>query len=167
MRRMVRFAQVAASLVLVSCANTTPVQPVQSSASPFDSAVFTGEIIELEKATPGAERFRVFQQGATGFVSLDSVRNAVEDIATRFCSRKGKALRPVRERRSRPPHVLGNFPRAELEFECADVPSATAPPAAGADRLSRLERLKRLLDSGALTQQEYEAEKAKILAAPR
>ena len=40
----------------------------------------------------------------------------------------------------------------------------SAPVAA--DKLGQLERLKKLLDSGALTQQEFEREKARLLSAP-
>jgi hypothetical protein len=48
------------------------------------------------------------------------------------------------------------------------MPTASMPPAApsGDDRLARLERLAALKASGALTDAEFEAEKAKILAGP-
>jgi hypothetical protein len=48
------------------------------------------------------------------------------------------------------------------------MPTAPMPPAApsGDDRLARLERLAALKASGALTDAEFEAEKAKILAGP-
>jgi len=154
----------ASAAIVAGCGTTSAVAPAATSKSGFDGAVYAGETVELEKASPGAELFRVFQQGATGFVSVDSVRGGVESIATQHCSRKGKTVRPIREIASKPPHVLGNFPRVEWIFECVDSP----PPSTSAlkpvgDRLDQVERLKKLLDSGALTQQEFDREKAKVL----
>lgn len=42
---------------------------------------------------------------------------------------------------------------------------AAAPAAGGSDLVSELSKLKGLLDSGALTQEEFDAAKAKLLAA--
>lgn len=154
-----------ATASLAGCATTSAVVPAAAGKSGFDDAAYPGETVELDKPTPGAERFRVFQQGATGFVSLDSVRGGVETAASQHCTRRGKVVRPLQETASKPPHILGNFPRVEWVFECADPPKATAaaPAEAGGYRLDQLERLKRLLDSGALSQQEFDKEKAKIL----
>lgn len=48
----------------------------------------------------------------------------------------------------------------------ADPPQQAAPPPAmpAADRLETLTRLEALLDSGALTQEEFDAEKRRVLA---
>ena len=151
---------------LLGCASNPPIQPAGSSKSQFDSAVFGGETSQLEKPTPGAEAYRAFYQGGSGFVSVSSVRETVEDMATKHCARKGKLVRPLQETTSKPPHVLGNFPRVEWVFECVDQVAPNAASQASTDRLGQIERLKRLLDSGALTQQEFEREKAKILGAP-
>ncbi|NOT11950.1 MAG: SHOCT domain-containing protein [Methylococcaceae bacterium] len=62
-----------------------------------------------------------------------------------------------------PPHILGNWPRIEIIFSCvttAKPSSATAPQ----DKYDRLSKLKTLLDAGAITQQEYEEEKKKVLS---
>ena len=65
-------------------------------------------------------------------------------------------------KRSRP---LGGFPEATLRFKCvsADGSTASAVAAPTADKYTQLEQLKRLLDSGALTQEEFDREKAKVL----
>ena len=130
------------------CANTTAVLPAANSKSEFLSAVYSGETVELEKQTPGAEVFRVFQQGATGFVSVANVREGVEEIATKHCARKGKTVRHIQETTSKPPHILGNFPRVEWLFECVDPPQSATTPRTDGDKLGQLERLKKLLDSG-------------------
>lgn len=153
-----------AATAVLGCASNPPVQPASSSTSRFDGAVYGGETAHLDKPTPGAEVYRAFYQGGSGFVSLSSVRGAVEDIATKHCARGGKTVRPLQETTSKPPYILGNFPRVEWLFECADrAGTIAAGGSTGIDKLGQIERLKRHLDSEALTQQEYEREKAKIL----
>jgi hypothetical protein len=153
--------------VLAACGTTSAVMPAATSRSGFEGAVYAGETVELDKPTPGDELYRVFQQGATGFVSVASVRGGVEEIATLFCARKGKGVRPVQETASRPPHALGNFPRVEWLFECAGASQIATSSTSAPDKYTQLERLKKLLDNGVLTQREFDLEKAKILEAPR
>lgn len=154
-----------AASVLFGCASNPPVQPAANSKSQFDAAVYGGETTQLENSTPGAEVYRAFYQGGSGFVSVSSVRETVEEMATKHCARKGKTARPLQETTSKPPHILGNFPRVEWLFECADSVASNAAGSPAVDKLGQIERLKKLLDSGALTQQEYEREKAKMLGA--
>ena len=150
---------------LTACASTTPVQPASTSKSRFDGAVFTGETVFLSKPTPGEESYRLFQQAATGFVSLQSVRATVETRAAAHCNRNGKSMHGLEEKASKPPYILGNFPKLELVFECVNKSSATGV-ATNSAKYERLETLKRLLDSGALTKDEFEREKAKVLSEP-
>ena len=96
-------------------------------------------------------------------MSLNSVRKTVEDLAAKQCARKGRTVRPLQETTSKPPHVLGNFPRVEWLFECTDPITSTTSASTVVDKLGQIERLKKVLDSGALTGQEYQREKAKIL----
>lgn len=151
------------AIAITGCANTTAVLPAVASKSEFQGAVYSGETVQLDKKTPGAEVFRMFQQGATGFVSVAEVRADVEVAATKHCARRGKAVRHIQETASKPPHILGNFPRVEWLFECVDAPQPTMAPRTDSDRFGQIERLKKLLDSGALTQQEFDREKAKVL----
>jgi hypothetical protein len=140
--------------------------PAASSRSAFEGAAYAGDVVALEQPTPGAEQYRVFQQAATGFVSVQSVREGAEEAASNFCARKGKIFRGVFETASKPPHILGNFPRVEVIFECADKPSTMTAPAPALGKYDRLGTLKKLLDSGAITPAEFEREKAKVLAEP-
>jgi hypothetical protein len=57
------------------------------------------------------------------------------------------------------------YPGAEIEVQGAgSLPGATPPDASGDDdRIEELERLAKLKESGALTQEEFEREKARIL----
>lgn len=151
--------------LLAACAYTTPIQITSAGKSEFEDAVYSGQSTDIEAPVPGLEKYRVFQQGATGFVSVQNVRSDVEEIASNFCNRKGKAMHAVSETASKPPHILGNFPRVELVFQCVDR-QGTKPSPTDADKYGKIEALKKLLDSGALNQQEFEAEKAKLLAPP-
>jgi len=152
-------------ILLAACANTTPIQITSVGKSEFEGSVYSGQTTDIEAPVPGLEKYRVFQQGATGFVSVQNVRSGVEEIANNFCARKGKAMHAVSETASKPPHILGNFPRVELAFQCIDRQS-TNPSSTDTDKYGKIAALKKLLDSGALTQQEFETEKAKPLTAP-
>ena len=143
---LLRTTLVLLALVLAGCASNPPVQLATSSKSQFDGAAFKGESVKVANPTPGAEAFRAFYQGGTGFVSLGSVRWTVEDMATKHCARQNKAVRQLEERTSSPPFILGNFPRVEWVFECISTPTTTK--SLNADKLTRLEQLKKLLDSG-------------------
>jgi hypothetical protein len=153
----------ATAVLLAACSSTPPVQLEATSKSQFDGAVYSGETTQIDKPTPGADAFRAFYQGGSGFISVASVRSTVEEMATQHCERRGMTVRPIQETTSKDPHILGNFPRVELVFECA-ARSRQAVGSPQVDRLAQLERLKKLLDSGALTQQEFDREKVKILS---
>lgn len=134
------------------------------STSEFDGAVFTGEKIELDTDSSGAERYRAYTRGASGFVSQDSLCEYLGGQAEKFCSQQEKRPKHLQERRAVPPYILGNFPRCELVFVCLDK---AASKAFEDSRYQRLAELKRLLDGGVITSTEFEAEKAKILGESR
>lgn len=168
MERIVQSPKVLlSSLVLLAtaCANTTPIQPAATSKSKFEGAVYTGEALTLGKPTPGVESFRVFQKGATGFVALASVRADVEQLAAAHCDITGQRVHGLVETDAKPPYILGNFPRVELVFECLDKPQSTGV-APEISKYEKLAQLKKLLENGTLTQQEFDVEKAKVLAQP-
>jgi hypothetical protein len=72
----------------------------------------------------------------------------------------GKSLKKLQERTSVPPHILGNFPRAELLFVCLPKPNTTAFED---QTYTKLSNLKKLLDNGTITKDEFEQQKYKIL----
>ena len=156
----------ALATLLAACSVTAPIQPAATSKSAFEGAVYKGQTATVGPGTPGATGYRVFQQGASGFVSVQSVRETAEQRANEFCGRKGKVMESISETTSTPPYILGNFPRVEIVFDCTDKPGVPAA-APTEDRYVKIARLKQLLDSGALTQEEFEREKAKVLAQPQ
>jgi hypothetical protein len=151
---------------LTGCSSTPAIQPVASSRSEFDGAVYSGETATISSGAPGSEEYRVFNQAATGFVSIASIRANAEQRAGVFCDRKGKVMNPLRETTAKPPYILGNFPRIEIVFECVDKPNTSSAPASSDPKYAKLVELKKLLDTGVITQQEFDREKAKILSQP-
>ena len=111
---------------------------------------------------PSDDIYRIYHRAATGFVSIQSIRQAAEQRASNFASNQGKGFVVLGEQISEPPYILGNFPRIEIVFALVEKESEQYP-VRSRDRYTDLERLKRLLDDGALTQEEYDSEKAKIL----
>jgi hypothetical protein len=122
-------------------------------------------MVTVRSTPPGVEEYRVFQEGSTGFVSIQSVRSDAEQRAMAFCDGTGKTMLSLRETTATPPYILGNFPRVEIIFGCVDKPSPGSSTADGT-KYKKLVELKKLLDSSVLTQQEFEQEKAKILNQP-
>lgn len=152
------FLSVSVMLVITGCAKDTGVMLAKDGQSNFDGAVYEGEIQTFVEDIGDVEQYRVFQQGATGFIPLSVVSREVEEQAYKFCDNKGMALKKIKEIKSIPPHILGNFPRAELLFACVAKPNLLE------DQLYiRLSNLKKLLDDGAITKEEYDQQKSKIL----
>jgi hypothetical protein len=115
---MRRTLPIAALFFLASCAIAPRVEPAATSKSQFEGALYAGDTVTLDQPTPGVEAYRVFRQGATGYVSLQAVRSETEEIARAYCKRKGGAMRGLVETATRPPYTFGNFAGVELIFEC-------------------------------------------------
>ena len=120
-----RLPAVLAAVLLAGCVSAPSVQPAATSRSRFEGATYEGETVTLGRPTPGEESYRVFQEGATGFVTLQAVRSGAEAMATAHCERKGKAMHGLVETAARPPFIAGNFARVELVFECVAPANAS------------------------------------------
>jgi hypothetical protein len=151
---------------LFGCAVTAPIQPANSSKSAFQGAVYKGVTVNVSAGTPGNEAYRVFNQGATGFVPIQSVRDDAEQRAKDFCERKGKAFESLAETTAVPPYILGNYPRVEIVFDCVGKAASPSPSTANDPKYTKLVNLKKLLDGGVITREEFDREKAKILSQP-
>jgi hypothetical protein len=103
---------------ITGCAKTSTIQPVSTSKSEFENKLWNGETIQISTPTSGEESFRIFHQGATGFVPVSALRRSAETRATAFCSRKNKSLNVIQETASTTPLGLGEWPSIELIFEC-------------------------------------------------
>jgi hypothetical protein len=150
-------ASVLVLAVLSACATSTPVQRLSESSSGFSDPPKL-----LSNTYPSNDIYRIYQRGATGFVTMSSLREEVEHRAEDFARRQGKSFVILGEQISHPPYILGNFPRIEIVFALIDKPEGqTVAPSP--DKYAQIERLKKLLDDGAITKEEYETEKAKVL----
>lgn len=156
----IRILALSSLLLLVGCATSSPIKRYSQSQSEFR----TGPEL-IEHGYPDKNIYRIYHRAATGFVSIQSIRQAAEQRAQQFCEQQGKGMVVLGEKISEPPYILGNFPRIEIVFAAIDKPAAASTGiAVGAeDAYAKIARLKGLLDDGALTQEEFDREKRKIL----
>jgi hypothetical protein len=147
-----------ACVTTIGCSTATSIVPADKSESRFDGAVYDGETTVVRDDIPDADAYRIFHQGATGYVPVSAVRNSAEQRAQDFCHEKGESYELLRATVSTGAHILGNFPRAELVFTC--IPKETYE----SNRYKQLRELKSLLEDGVLTESEYKSEKNRILS---
>jgi hypothetical protein len=120
--------------------------------------------VQVVSETPEGEQFRVSHRGSTGYTPVSAVRRSAEARAREFCERKNREMTAVTEQVSSSPHILGNFPRAEIVFVCTEKPSGAGQAPATEDPYERLRRLKELLDDGVISRDEFDREKRELLA---
>jgi hypothetical protein len=149
--------------LIAGCSSSPPILPAASGQSGFEGSIYSGETTVVSAGTPGATQYRVFEQGATGFVPVAACRAGAEQRAEEFCKRKGLTLEVISDRHSTHVPLPGKFPRVELIFDC--IPGGPTQTA-GESKYTKLANLKKLLDDGTLSQAEFDREKAKILNAP-
>jgi hypothetical protein len=104
-----------AAVIFAGCAYETPIQRYSESRSKFRTPP-----VLMSHNIPDKDIYRIFQQGATGFVPISAIRSDLEAQAEKFCERQGKVMFPLGSSISHPPYILGNFPRMELVFACVD-----------------------------------------------
>jgi hypothetical protein len=154
-----------ACALLSSCAVSGTIEDASSSESQFDKAlIYDGERKQVQAPLPGVETHRIFHQGATGFTPISAVRSSAMARVVEYCKLKGQVPYLVEETTAKPPYILGNWPRIELVFSCVESSQAEGQNNGASDKYDELSKLKHLLDEGAITQEEYEQEKKKILA---
>lgn len=107
-------------IYLSGCSISSPIQKADKSPSAFEGAVFKGEKIIISEDVPESEAYRIFHQASTGFTSVNMLRVSAERRANKFCAQQNKVMQVVTEHTSKPPHILGNFPRIEITFTCVD-----------------------------------------------
>lgn len=145
-------------IVMVGCATSSPIQRYAESQSAFDDPPAL-----ISHSYPGKDIYRIYHRASTGFVSIQSIRKAAEQRAEDFARRQSKSIVVLGEQTSQPPYILGNFPRIEIVFALVDLPNKKSQTTIRGDKYSEIEKLKKLLDQGALTRDEFEREKAKLL----
>ncbi len=66
----------------------------------------------------GSDTYFISKQAATGFTGLGSLRGDAMREAYAQCSKAGKSVKVTDTVDSKPPYLLGNFPRVDITFRC-------------------------------------------------
>ena len=66
----------------------------------------------------GKDTYMVSRQAATGFSGSGTLKAEAFQEASAYCVSQGKALQVVNTQEAQPPFLLGNYPRAEVQFMC-------------------------------------------------
>lgn len=77
-------------------------------------AVHTG-VVEINSNT-----YMVSRQAATGFTGKGNLKEESLSEAHLFCKNKSKSLKVISIQEAQPPYILGNFPKAEVQFVCEE-----------------------------------------------
>lgn len=77
-------------------------------------AVHTG-VVEISSNT-----YMVSRQAATGFTGRGNLKEESLSEANLFCKNKSKSLKIISIQEAQPPYILGNFPKAEVQFACEE-----------------------------------------------
>jgi hypothetical protein len=72
----------------------------------------------------------VTRQAATGFSGSGNLKAEALTEAGQFCGGQSKQLMVTNAKETGPPYVMGNFPKAEVEFMClpSGDPRLQMPP---------------------------------------
>jgi hypothetical protein len=133
----------------------------------------------------GQDTFMISKQSSTGFHSASSVKADIYKEGSEYCASQGKEFQPVND------HGVDGVPgrsfaSAEVQFRClskgdAELSRPTMKPIANiriendirekkdtrvqgsGDMYTELKKLKDLLDTGIITQAEFDAQKKKVL----
>jgi hypothetical protein len=168
-------------LILSGCSAMAPVESETREVTGFKDNKYEQTDFFTDADKIEGERHKVVKQALTGYGDLSELRQYATRKAEDVCYKVGryKKMLAVSERTSIPPYIWENYPRIELTFVCVDdhdpraVSPATAPRSTSVtdqeispftDKYDRLFKIKELLDSGVLTQEEFENEKRKILS---
>ena len=65
-----------------------------------------------------ADTYFISKQAATGFTGLGTLRGDAMREAYAQCSKTGKSVQVTDTTESKPPYLLGNFPRVDITFRC-------------------------------------------------
>jgi hypothetical protein len=68
----------------------------------------------------GKDTYMVSRQAATGFSGSGTLKAEAFQEANQFCLTRAKEVQVVSTHEAAPPYILGNFPKAEVQFMCLD-----------------------------------------------
>jgi len=68
--------------------------------------------------TVGKDTYMITKQQATGFPGLGNIKAEIIQEGSQYCAGLGKEFQLVSTQETQPPYILGNYPRAEIQFMC-------------------------------------------------
>ena len=66
----------------------------------------------------GQDAYFVSRQAATGFTGMGTLKAEAIVEAGKFCGAKGKTVQVLSTSDAKPPFILGNYPKTEVQFKC-------------------------------------------------
>lgn len=66
----------------------------------------------------GTNTYIITKQAATGFSGLGNLKSDAMKEAYAQCSKTGKSVQVVDSQETKPPYLLGNYPRVDITFRC-------------------------------------------------
>lgn len=128
----------------------------------------------------GEGTYKIYRRAATGFASGTAIREQITLEANEFCVGQGKVSKVLEIGGSHPPYILGNFPKAEIQFVCLDANdpqlkpeklAAIQQPSQDAkidgdnsgELTIKLKNLNKMLADGLITQNDFDGQKKKLL----
>lgn len=69
-------------------------------------------------APTGPNSFMVSRQAATGFSGAGTLKEEALTEAGQFCAARHQTIQLTNLTEAQPPYVMGNFPRATVQFSC-------------------------------------------------
>jgi hypothetical protein len=66
----------------------------------------------------GQGGYLIAKQAATGFPGLGNLKAEAMGEANQHCQSQGREFLLTNEMETQPPYLLGNYPRAEISFQC-------------------------------------------------
>ena len=82
------------TLVLISCASHTGIVSI------------------------GKDTYMIAKQQATGFPGLGNMKAEIITEGNSYCQGQSKEFQIVSTNETKPPYILGNYPRSEITFMC-------------------------------------------------
>jgi hypothetical protein len=152
--------------------------------------IFSGCAINSGIVPMGQETYMVSRQAATGFTGMGSLKAEAFKEANEYCISQNRKIQVIKTIESSPPYILGNFPRVEIQFMClcegdvelsrpklkkeadlsiektADISIDAAIKSQSEDRsdlYSELLKLEDLKKKGIINEDEFKAQKEKLL----
>ena len=68
----------------------------------------------------GDDTYIITKQAATGLSGIGNLKADAMKDAYAHCSQSGRSVKVTDAKESKPPYLLGNYPRVEISFQCVN-----------------------------------------------